>query len=96
MRARLCRCRLADQEHSRSRRSYAHVGHRRGRICVAGAFYSLPMGHQLGLILHELGHMAFKGRHTEAQADRAAVRRFGIPIRYRSTKRWGRRLQWAP
>lgn len=94
-RLRICRCPSAERDHRRELRSYAHVGHRRGVLCVARAFYRLPLGHRLGLIVHEVGHLELQGRpHSELQADQAAFRRYGIRVQYRNT-RWGRHLQWV-
>jgi hypothetical protein len=65
-----------------------------GVVCVALAFWQLPLAHQRGILLHELGHLALERPHTEADADREARRRFGVRIGYRSS-RWGRRLEYA-
>lgn len=87
------RCPRADADHRRRRRQYAHVGHRAGVICVAGAFTRLPWRHRAGLLAHELGHLALGDRaHSERDADRAARQLFGLRVGYRDT-RWGRRLQ---
>ena len=64
----ICTCSLANQDHQRSLRSYAHVGHLPRTICVAGAYWNLPVGHQRGLFWHEVGHLllARRSNHREA------------------------------
>ncbi len=88
-------CPRAEREHRRSRRQYAHVFHAPPPIvCAARAFWALPARHQVGVLVHELGHLALGPGHPggERAADAEARRRFGVRIRYRDT-RWGRRLQ---
>ena len=89
-------CPRADREHRASRRQYAHVGHVRRVVCIARAFWRLPRRHQRGVLFHELGHLALgPRRHSEAAADRAAHRHYDVHIRYRSSARWGERLEYV-
>lgn len=89
---RLVHCPLADREHEQSRRQYAHVFHRQGVVCVADAFADLPHEHQLGIALHEVGHL-IAGRHaSERAATRAIEDASGIPVDYVDS-RYGRRLE---
>jgi len=86
-------CPRADKEHSYSRRQYAHVGHKRGVICVANDFFDLPPAIQMGLIAHEVGHIMVGYQGTEEDADKAANELFGIKIRY-SDFPYGKDLQY--
>lgn len=93
----LRQCKDADAEHLEYQRQYAHVGCQEYEICVAGAFFTLPIEHQRGLILHELGHIALQDinpDHSERDADVIAHQRYKVKVEYRSTEH-GRRLQWA-
>jgi len=89
------RCAAADKEHSISNRQYAHVHHKNGNtICVAGAWVTLPLSTEMGLIAHEVGHLlAGSKEHTEAEADKLANKFFKIIIRYRNTV-FGNDLQY--
>lgn len=42
-------------------RAYAHVDHHDDVVCVAHAFDDLPLRNQVGVLLHELGHLADEG-----------------------------------
>lgn len=79
-------CLLADKQHKISKRQYAHVFHKPkdNIICVAKAFYSLPYRFKMGLILHELGHLA--GATGEKQADKLATELFGIEVKREDSK----------
>lgn len=84
------RCALADEDHKQTKRYYAHTYHKEGVICVAGAFYRLPVNYRLGILLHELGHLA--GAEGEDEADILAEEMTGIPIR-RINSRFGENLE---
>ncbi len=71
-------------------RQYAHTMHHPNTICLARAFYRLPSHHKLGILLHELGHLA--GAMGEREADLLAQEMFGIEINRVSTK-WGEELE---
>lgn len=88
-------CKLADKDHIESLRQYAHTYHIKGNvICVAGAWATLPIGIQMGLIAHEVGHLlAGHVEHAEEEADRLANKFFGITIRYRNSS-YGKNLQY--
>lgn len=49
-------CYVAEKDHERSARTYAHWGHRPGVICYAKDFENLPESNQRGITLHEFGH----------------------------------------
>lgn len=87
-------CPDAAKEHQNSRRQYAHVFHRQGVICVTKAFWTLPDQYQLGLLLHESGHLLVGPRGGEEAANRAAKRRSGITIWYRENTPYGENLEW--
>lgn len=88
-------CRLADKDHARRKRQYAHTWHKDNKtICVAKVFWDLPLEHQAGLIAHEIGHLLMgPEHHEEYEADLSAMERFGIVIRYKSS-RYGDFLQY--
>ncbi len=78
-------CKLADKEHTTNKRQYAHTFHYNdGRICVANAFYILPIRLRLGILLHELGHLL--GAIKELEADRLINKVYGISIKRINTK----------
>ena len=75
-------CPLANEEHRKAQRQYAHTFHREGQICVARAFYRLPERLQLAILLHEAGHILAGPRGGEQAANNAASRYSGVKIRY--------------
>ena len=82
-------CALADEEHDKSLRQYAHVLHHPGVICVADAFFGLPEDIRCGLLAHEVGHLLAVQRdanHSEKAADRAVFVSYGLVIRYRDSE----------
>jgi len=85
-------CQVANAEHAKSRRQYAHVFHKPGQICVADAFLDLPIEIRLGILLHELGHLALGNRGTETDADHMAREISGIEV-YREDSEHGKRLE---
>lgn len=91
------KCVLADREHNVNTRQYAHVHHIDGRvICVAGAWITLPLEIEMGLIAHEVGHLLagkMDMEHSEAKADEVADKFFKITVLYKSTV-YGNRLQY--
>lgn len=96
MRLRIVNCALAEKDHRRSKRQYAHTLHKPNAICVAESFWDLPDSHFYGILAHEIGHViaAKKGLDSEEhEADDAANEEFGILIRYRSTEH-GKELEY--
>ena len=89
-------CRLLDSDRKASCkngkcRAYAHTFHKPGNtICIHPGLFYLPIGHQYGIIAHEVGHLLAGSDAGEVGADRAAEKQYGIKIRYRSEKR----IQW--
>jgi hypothetical protein len=84
-RAILRSCHEADRDHARDPRAFAHVGHHAGAVCLAHGIVFLPRGFILGILLHELGHLALlPGDHSEAEADQAGGRLAGVRIRRRT------------
>ena len=57
-----------------------------GAIYIRPRLLDMPRENQLGVLLHELGHVALLQRgnenHTEREADTVATALFGFPIRY--------------
>ena len=84
---RLRHCEVADRDHVKRKRQYAHTWHIDDKtICVAKAFFSLPIEHKAGLIAHEIGHLLIgPEEHEEYEADLAAMRKFGVVIRYKNS-----------
>ena len=91
-------CPEADQEHDDSDRQYMHVSDHTpiNVICYAKAAEELDLGYKVGLITHELGHLALimlgYEDHEEDQANTAGWWLTGIPIFWRGKKR----LEWSP
>lgn len=76
-------CELADREHGRSRRQYAHTYHYGNEvICVSRHLHQLPDEHRLAILLHEIGHILAGPEGSEEDADAAAEADSGIPIYY--------------
>lgn len=84
-----------DREHARNSRRYAQVVPQDMQFEFARATLDLDDAHRSALVAHEVGHVIEyrrKGRHSEADADRAAKRELGMPICY--DRRWpGKGLQ---
>lgn len=83
-------CRKVNEEHKNNCRQYAHTYHYSNTICLARAFYDLPNYHKIGIILHELGHLA--GARGENEADIIVGQLFGIAID-RIDSEWGDNLE---
>ena len=90
MRLRVHICKEAEEEHDGNVRQYAHTMHHPNTICLSRAFYRLLSHHKLGILLHELGHLA--GAVGEREADQLAQEMFGVKVRRVST-RWGEELE---
>ena len=72
-------------------RSYAHVGHWPGTVCAELIkFAELSLEHQVGILLHEFGHLGdeFGG---EQGADRWVFVELGVALEYRGALD----LQWV-
>ncbi len=96
-------CAQADREHEESERQHCHVGHLPGKVCYASAADGLPLEHQLGLVLHEFGHLCLQGKDmsipwkwNEQDASDAGGRLVGVqvPFRGRLTLEWARPPRW--
>lgn len=100
-----CWCPMCDKDHVESDRQYCHVGHRPHTVCFAGAISKLPLSYQLGLAVHELGHMILQGpnmdgpkrRYTEGDANDAGGRAVGIKVHFKGPKtlEWAKLPKWA-
>ncbi len=88
-------CKDADKEHREYQRQYAHTFHKGDNvICVAKAFFKLPLEHIAGLLAHEVGHiLAGKKEEREYKADEFANRFFKIRIKYKDSL-YGEFLQY--
>jgi hypothetical protein len=80
---RVRRCVMADREHRKSWRQFMHVGHVHGTltICYAKAADKLPWENIMGLLAHEIGHLA-ADEPGEKLADETAKNLFGWKILY--------------
>ena len=87
-------CPLADDEHKyMGKRQYAHVFHHNDnrRVCVAKAFFKLPKRFQMGLIIHEIGHLF--GAIRERDADILGSEICGIEIYREDHPKYGNNLE---
>src|SRR3972149_5499618 len=50
-------CHVAEKEHKKSFRQFAHTGHYPRVICVCEDMFKLPNNYIAGLIVHECGHI---------------------------------------
>jgi len=81
------KCKLVEKDHARDSRVFAHVFHRHNKaICVCRAFSRLPLGHRIGIILHEIGHLMANG--GEAEADLWVQDNLHIDIDFKDTVQW--------
>jgi len=96
MKFKIKRCKLADRENYRSSRQYLHVGHIPKHICKALAFDTIPLNHQIALLLHELGHLLIRENHGEEEANEMAKEISGVTIKYIPDTPFGKRLQFIP
>lgn len=88
-------CPLAKKHHQESARQFAHVFHRAKTICVTPEFYDLPQTYQLGILLHEFGHIALEGqKHSEKDADNVISVMAGVLVQ-RRTYRGMRNLEYV-
>jgi len=73
-------CPLAEEAHAQDFRVHMHVGHEPGFVCAARDALTLPPANQLGMFLHEFGHLI--GGPSQHDADTAILERLGVPILY--------------
>src|SRR5271157_5521159 len=87
-------CPLAEKEHKKSHRQYAHTLHFDNTICISKELLELPFGYVCGLILHEFGHLNLQDiQHEELDADLAGGSLAGVVIERRSTDSYGEYLE---
>jgi len=92
-------CMQCDEARAVSSRQYAHTNHEGmpNTICWAHAAISLPVEQQIGIALHEYGHLLADEAgcdselDIEAAADEAVLRLFGLEIKYAGQDE----LQWV-
>lgn len=94
MQPRISWCPIAQADHKKSKRQYAHTFHRKNTICICKQFLLLPKRNQIGILCHEVGHLIAGPRANEEQADIAANGFFRIRIKYRDSK-YGKNLQYV-
>lgn len=90
----ICFCGLADREHTRSKRQYAHTYHKRNVICFAQAANDLTEAQYWAILAHEVGHLLVGFEGSERDANTAANRFFGVRIFYRDSPQ-GKHLETA-
>lgn len=78
-------CHLADHDHGKDPRVFAHTNHKKRTICVSKVWLHLPIQYAFGILVHEAGHeAAFQawGNDREEAADTAAFDLLGWKISY--------------
>jgi hypothetical protein len=85
-------CEIAEQDHRKKMRWYSHTYCKPNTICVSSAFLNLPEAYQVGILVHEVGHLLTEPDATEKEADRAANKYFGVRIKHKNTP-FGKNLQ---
>ena len=80
-------CHVAEKEHKKSFRQFAHTGHYPRVICVCEDMFKLPNNYIAGLIVHECGHIILfsegKKQHSEIMANVRAEKHFNVTIKYK-------------
>ena len=110
MKINIIHCELANREHSKKKRQYAHTFHyEHNTICVADALWDLPVNHLLAILLHEIGHLHyppekyiddpfadFAEDHEkhETAVDDVVHQLYHVKIWRVNSKRWGKNLEW--
>ena len=90
-------CPQAEAEHAASKRQFCHIGHTKIRhtICYARSADNLGVNWQVGLVLHELGHLALRDvgiEHTEEEANFIGGAMLSIPVAFKGPLM----LEWSP
>jgi hypothetical protein len=81
------RCADVEKDHKEDPRVYAHVFHKPNKtMCLSRAFDKLPLGHKLGVMLHEIGHLMTNS--GEAEADLWVDDTLNINIEFKGTIQW--------
>lgn len=91
----LALCPLAERDHRKSKRQYAHTCHRDGVICICVAFHDLPDTIKYGILLHELGHLIDPDEDDERKVDRIAEAAFGVKLKRVDHREYGNELEWV-
>lgn len=89
-------CSVAQRDHNKSIRQYAHTfcrGRAINTVCVCDEFFDLPRGYFDGILAHEVGHLIAGPSLGEDGADLAILAALGIKIVYKDSPH-GRRLEW--
>jgi hypothetical protein len=86
-------CPVADTEHLKSKRQYAHTYHHDNVICVANAFCGLPLENRAGIMLHEVGHLVAGPKAGEKKTNDVIEQKTGVRIDYRDGV-GGKQLEW--
>lgn len=78
-------CKLADKDHKRKKRWYAHTHHVNDHICVSQSILDLNDSQFYAVIAHEIGHILVGPQKSERAANTAANKYFNIKILYRDS-----------
>lgn len=81
----ILQCELADEEHRKAKRQYAHTYHHKNVICLAWAWRNLTFNQFWAIMAHEFGHLLAGYEGSERDANRAANEFFGVKILYRDS-----------
>ena len=85
-------CGLVDKDHRDDARVFCHVFHKdHGIICFSKAYKRLPIAHQIGIMLHEIGHVMAQEEHGhggEAEADLWVQEHCDIDLAFKDTIQW--------
>lgn len=85
-------CAIAERDHRKDVRNYAHTFHFPQTICFAKAFWKLPREYRDGILLHEIGHLLAGPQGSESDANEAVFDWIGARIEYVNSAH-GRRLE---
>jgi hypothetical protein len=78
-------CPIANIDHKKSLRAFAHVNHIPHTVCVSGYITQIPINNILGILAHEFGHLLaieYWGDYSENAADRSCKQWLNLDIKY--------------
>lgn len=85
-------CAIAERDHRKDVRNYAHTYHYPQTICLAKDFWKLPREYRDGVLLHEIGHLLAGPDGSESDANDAVFDWAGAQIEYVDSP-FGKRLE---
>jgi hypothetical protein len=87
-------CKIAEEDHKKERRVYAHTFHRKNTICVCRDFGELPDQHFVAILAHEIGHLLAGPKRSENAVNKEVYKKFGVRIIYLQTP-YGDNLEYV-